>query len=141
MKDEIKEAWGPGPWQHEPDELDWRDDRTGLNCMIRRGYGGQWNGYVAVPPGHPLFGKSRNEVNIYAHGGLTFSDGATLDGEWMFGFECGHIAAGDLVPIFTQDEDLSAIMSDRRCTYRDFDFVRKECADLARQLASYGGRR
>lgn len=52
-----RSSWGPGPWDNEPDELDWRDERTGLPCAIRRNpFAGQLNGYVGVPPTHPLFG-------------------------------------------------------------------------------------
>lgn len=37
---------------------------------------GQYNGYVAVPPGHQFYGKKYEEVDQYVsvHGGLTFSD-------------------------------------------------------------------
>ena len=49
--------WGPGLWDDEPDELAWQDARTGLQCKIKRHLEwGQLNGYVGVPPGHPLFG-------------------------------------------------------------------------------------
>lgn len=51
-----KHKWPPGPWMDEPDELEWRDEATGLSCLIRRGHFGQLNGYVGVPPGHPYYG-------------------------------------------------------------------------------------
>lgn len=51
-----KSAWGPGPWQDEPDEVRWRDDATGYDCLLRRNSLGAWCGYVAVPEGHPLHG-------------------------------------------------------------------------------------
>jgi hypothetical protein len=51
-----REHWGDGPWQNEPDKLDWRDDRTSLWCAIRRAPIGSLCGYVGVPPGHVLFG-------------------------------------------------------------------------------------
>lgn len=58
-------------------------------CNIGVGYA---NGYVAVPPEHPLHGKYYNEANevIDIHGGLTFSDSVEeikADGwrnEWLF---------------------------------------------------------
>lgn len=53
-----KSAWGPGPWQDEPDRIEWRDEATGLPCLIVRNPGGALCGYAAVAPGHPLHGKS-----------------------------------------------------------------------------------
>lgn len=42
------------------------------------GMGGWGNGYVAIPEGHPCFGKDYDQIydeyNINVHGGLTFSD-------------------------------------------------------------------
>lgn len=32
------------------------------------------NGYVAVPPGHPLYGKSFMDFTLNVHGGVTFTD-------------------------------------------------------------------
>jgi hypothetical protein len=53
-----KSQWGPGPWQDEPDALDWRDEATGYTCAIRRNLAlsGALCGYVGVPPGHALHG-------------------------------------------------------------------------------------
>jgi hypothetical protein len=68
---------------------------------IESGYA---NGYVAVPEGHPLYGKDYDDLNgIWVHGGLTYSgkmvpyhyDFELLDGElpqeyWCFGFDTAH---------------------------------------------------
>ena len=53
-----KAKWGPGPWQDEPDAIDWRDEPTGLACAIRRNLEvtGSLCGYVGVPVGHALHG-------------------------------------------------------------------------------------
>jgi hypothetical protein len=52
-----KSRWGDGPWQNEPDELDWIDERTGLRChILRHPEMGQLNGYVGVPASHVLYG-------------------------------------------------------------------------------------
>lgn len=60
-----RELWGEGPWQHEPDKLDWRDERTSLPCAIRRSMVGALCGYVGVPPGHAFFGWSyRDSVRV-----------------------------------------------------------------------------
>lgn len=76
--------------------------------IITAGYA---NGYVAVPPEHPLFGKGYDEAaeeGIETHGGLTFCeksdilinawnndtlellDGAIPVGYWVFGFDTIH---------------------------------------------------
>src|SRR5438067_12443361 len=109
-----KRKWGPGPWQDEPDRVDF--EHAGLPCLILRGPVGAWCGYAAVPPGHPLHGKGYSElydyetesgIDIRVHGGLTYAGACSGDichvprlGEpddvWWFGFDCSH--AGDLAP-------------------------------------------
>ena len=59
MDEEIPKAqWGPGPWQGEPDELEWVDLATGYTCRIRRNMfvTGALCGYVGVPPLHAAYG-------------------------------------------------------------------------------------
>lgn len=57
-----KSAWGPGPWQDEPDKRQWRDEATGLPCLIVRSpMGGNLCGYVGVPREHALHGKDYSE--------------------------------------------------------------------------------
>lgn len=51
-----KEAWGPGPWQEEPDRAEWTT-RAGYKAYAVRGPMGSWCGYVIIPPDHPWFGK------------------------------------------------------------------------------------
>lgn len=87
-----KSAWGEGPWQDEPDKLQWVDDATGLDCLIVRNSGGALCGYVGVPESHPWHGISEYQCTasptceedycdhgpesaIEVHGGLTFADG------------------------------------------------------------------
>lgn len=53
----TRQLWSDGPWQQEVDTLTWQDARTHLPCaMIRHNSFGSWNGYVGVPPDHPLHG-------------------------------------------------------------------------------------
>lgn len=99
--------WGPGPWQDEPDLVEWRHV-SGLPCLVVRGPTGAWCGYVGVPGSHPWFGHEYGKVDEHSsHGGLTFSGTCrgdichvAQDGEpetvWWFGFDCAH--AGDLAP-------------------------------------------
>jgi hypothetical protein len=56
-----KEGWGPGPWQEEPDKLQWIDATTGLPCIILRGPVGSLCGYVGVEVDHPWHGKGYSD--------------------------------------------------------------------------------
>jgi hypothetical protein len=52
-----KASWGPGPWQDEPDKMQWPDPATGSPCLLVRSQTtGAWCGYVGVMPGHPAYG-------------------------------------------------------------------------------------
>jgi hypothetical protein len=60
---------------------------------IETGWG---NGYVAVPKEHPLYGKDYNNIDIDAHGGLTYASDYSdwmpkeVEGMWIIGFDCAH---------------------------------------------------
>jgi hypothetical protein len=125
-------------WLTEPDKVVWVDEATDLDCMIVRGPVGSWCGYVAVPFGHPHYGRDYDEVDADVHGGLTYAnecgghvchiprEGHT-DDVWWLGFDCAH--GGDLCPSF---ESLSSL---RRGTYKDMGYVKREVEMLAHQLA------
>jgi hypothetical protein len=60
------------------DKVAWRDAATGYECIIMRDEPrGYLSGYVAVPPGHPLYGFDHDaippDLDIEVHGGLTYS--------------------------------------------------------------------
>lgn len=90
-----KSDWDDGPWQEEPDKIQWRDEATGLACLaVRHSRHGHWCGYVGVAEGHPAFGKGYDDVQGLApiqpedewqgfdvHGGLTFADFCQEDPE------------------------------------------------------------
>lgn len=64
MAEEIipKSEWGPGPWQDEPDKLEWIDDETGYQCLIKRNpFTGALCGYVGLSEGHPYYGKKYSD--------------------------------------------------------------------------------
>jgi hypothetical protein len=149
-----KSQWERGPWDDEPDKLQFTDETTGLACLIHRaGVTGSLCGYVGVPDGHPWHGKSYEDIGARVHGGLTFSDFCDEDvsedgigichipepGEparlWWVGFDCGH--AGDMSP--AMDARIRArdrlFSSHGWETYRTLDYVRAECAELASQAA------
>lgn len=130
----------PGPWQDEPDKVQWVDEATGLDCLIvRNPVMGNLCGYVGVPEGHPEFGKGYDDVPVNVHGGLTYADGCAgpicheplpgrPDTVWWLGFDCAH--AFDLAPGMIKHAPELA----RLGTYRTFDYVVSEVQSLARQL-------
>lgn len=98
-----KSGWGEGPWQHEPDFVQWVDAATGLTCMvIRHARFGSFNGYVGIPPGHPLVGVESGDLPLRAHGDMygtadppgwdetEYVPDATRPIAYWVGFDCGH---------------------------------------------------
>jgi len=144
-----KSEWGPGPWQDEPDRVEWR--HAGLPCLVRRSpMGGNWCGYVAVPPGHPLHGADYDTPGVDVHGGLTYaaacdgSEGVGIchvprEGEpadvWWLAFDCHHL--WDIAPCFLAEMARIGIPQHRHGheVYRDLAYVTAETNRLADQLA------
>ncbi len=144
-----KSKWGPGPWQTEPDRVEF--ECLGLPClMVRQQDAGHWCGYVAVPPGHPWHGMDfagsfdqddRPEV----HGGLTYSEKCQgkvchvpklgePDDVWWLGFDCAH--AWDFRPgdaSHMQSLGLAAFPRPPDQVYRSHNYVKAEVARLAAQ--------
>ena len=152
-----RSGWEPGPWDGEPDKVNWTTE-AGLPGMIVRNGAGALCGYVAVTKGHPWFGVKYGyqdgcpDSMVQVHGGLTYSEkcaGAIChvpkDGEeddvWWFGFDCNH--SGDLAPgrgvnpmrmlygLFGSDDFSSRYDGE----YRTVDYVRGEVESLAKQIA------
>jgi hypothetical protein len=140
-----RSTWPPGPWDNEPDLVEWRDAHTGYPCLVVRGPVGALCGYVGVPPGHPAHGKDYDDVPLgdgYPHGGLTYSRACAgdvchvpLPGEpdevWWLGFDCAHsrdvcpgllFIGGRVRPIFPGE------------VYKPIRYVQGECTELAAQL-------
>lgn len=147
----VKEklAWGDGPWVEEPDKVQWQDGASGLPCLAVRNRHGAWCGYVGVAEEHPLFGRDLTEfADLDVHGGVTFAatcqegpeetsichvpEPGEPDHVWWLGFDCGHFH--DLSPAYEyrNPTDLRVVG-----IYRTLDYVRAECADLARQLHAW----
>jgi len=60
-------------WMDEPDRQEF--EHAGLKCLIlRHPELKQLNGYVALPKGHPCYGKGYDNIDVEVHGGLTFSE-------------------------------------------------------------------
>lgn len=153
-----KSGWGDGPWQSEPDKIQWRDEATGLACLIVRNNGGSLCGYVGVPDGHAWHGKGYDDVNAEVHGGATFAGPCSKgtdeshgichvagpgepDHVWWIGFDCSH--AGDYdpasnarLPEHLRDHIGDPCWGNETIQYRDVAFVTAEVASLARQAAA-----
>ncbi len=137
-----KSSWGPGAWQNEPDRKEWVDAATGFPCLAHRNeHGGNWCGYVAVPPGHPAHGKDYDDVDVSVHGGLTYANqcsgnichvpalGEPENVYWL-GFDCHH--CNDLAPGYaSRHPTMPKFGYD---VYRTLEYVEAECASLAAQL-------
>lgn len=100
----------PGPWDSEPDKIQWVDPDTGLDCLMVRNHFHSWCGYVGVPEGHVAYKADYDEVPVSVHGGLTYGDVCMASDEedgpsagichvpepgrpehvYWLGFDCGH---------------------------------------------------
>jgi hypothetical protein len=143
-----KTAWGEGPWQHEPDRAEWRDEATGLPCLaLRHEHYGHWCGYVAIPADHP-WNDADDLYDVETHGEITYGParcqpereerlpwlrvchtpqpGESDDVRWV-GFDCGHQGYHD------PDYEPGSDWNPRGATYRDLTYVEAQCALLAKQ--------
>lgn len=141
-KDIDRSEWGPGPWDGEPDRVEWRS--RGFACLARRTRMGAWCGYVAMPPGHPWHGKEYGEPDVDVHGGLTYANKCSGDichvpapGEpadvWWLGFDCSH--SNDLSPSMSAHwrKHHPELSTDAYDVYRDLAYVKAEVEKLAEQ--------
>lgn len=151
------------PWFNEPDYKRWRDGETQLQCLILRADStGALCGYVRLPKNLAkkmirhrrkfAFFSSTGRVyrragydmqalkGLDVHGGLTYSGPVTTRfrgkerGVWV-GFDCAHF--NDLTPILDEvmkRNGAGALMTQRVCTYRSFEYVTNEVHSLARQI-------
>ena len=146
--------WDSGPWQGEPDKVQWQDPDTGLPCLAVRSTTGSWCGYVGTPQDHPFFGLDYDDekIDVEVHGGLTFSgfcakddkehgichrpDPGEPDKVWWLGFDCSH--AGDLTPGLAATLKKYGAPSFPGVIYRDLVYLKSQVAKLALQLKAIG---
>ena len=149
------------PWNLEPDFKKWIDRETGLVCaIIRHDECGHLCGYVKVPHSNlrkRMIGRTRIPAGIdmrgklcrlssaslreitglSVHGGITFSGRfrrihhASMHRGYWIGFDCAHC--------YDRRPKMDEFMQRRGLPpsggiYRDFAYVTRECADLAKQL-------
>lgn len=141
-----KTAWGPGPWQDEPDRVDFV--HAGFACLIIRHFAhGHLCGYVAVPPDHPRY-EEFEHGDLEAHHGVNYADKCSgdvchvpapgmPDDVWWLGFDCGHVF--DLSPgsnaYFATLGLKPRIKGPFREVYRELPYVHRVVEHLAEQLA------
>lgn len=142
-----KTGWPRGPWDTEPDKIQWPDVETGLPCLIVRNNVGALCGYVGSPAGHPWYGLDYDAPEPYpdVHGGLTFADRCQdeapeghgichiagpgePDDVWWLGFDTAH--CGDHTPL------LRLFPGD---TYKNVEYVKDQCAQLAKAISAAAG--
>jgi hypothetical protein len=142
-KNVDKSSWPRGPWDNEPDAMQFADEATGLPCLVKRNHFGAWCGYVGVAAGHPAFEQERD---FDVHGSITFRsfcdgepgtgichlpDAGEPDRVWWFGFDCAH--GWDFCP--GMEARLRTFCRMHGESYKDLAYVKEECRKLAAQLA------
>lgn len=154
-----KSDWPRGPWDDEPDKVQWRDEASGFACLIVRSHLGTLCGYVGVPAGHPWHGLYCERVRMpgassaryddagdpRAHGGLTFA-GACQHGADPARGICHVPGPGDPDDLWWLGFDCAHLydlvpalgrfhLPDPSVIYRDLDFVAGAVAALAEDAA------
>ena len=120
--------WPAGPWDDEPDTLEFIDDFTGMECEIKRNFMGSLCGYVGIAPEHPYYGKTYSDPllkKLDMHDGLTCS--RRLNNKFWIELNCGH--HGDLHP-----SQASMPTAPKNVTYKDIAYVKRELEHLAFNL-------
>ena len=126
-------------------EKDWITE-AGLRAVIVNVRNSHNNGYIILPHDHPAYGKdysywsSEKDAkelttvedaidNIKVHGGLTFASNSLPNVEdkdiWIFGFDTAH--AWD-------QSRTKEYAPGTQCTYKNMQYVEKECEALAKQF-------
>jgi hypothetical protein len=150
----LREGWEAGPWDDEPNGGAWTTVAGLLGCFIRHPRNGHLNGYVAVTPGHPWYGKSYDEVedSLDVHGGITFAGSLTepdrskpffadvlIDVDerlWWFGFDCHHW--NDYAPgRAAVDRKVGIRPIETPDGYKPLAYVKAQVESLALQLAEH----
>jgi hypothetical protein len=101
---------------------------NGLVCVIKRNPSMKYLcGYVEIPETFNPIRKLKKDlysVPFSVHGGATFFGSIGDDRLKFVGFDCAH--AGDLIPSMERINEGE--------TYRNMDYVTKECEELAKQI-------
>lgn len=87
------------------------------------------NGYISIPPYHPWYKKSYDDIDIEVHGGLTFSE--DMNGEWIIGFDTNHF--GDSYGPNCDSSSDALITTHNHKNYRDEEYVTNEIESMVTQ--------
>ena len=140
------------PWETEPDNATWTDEKLGMRCRIRRNpITLTLCGYVGVPTGNLLWGLSERsddsselinaescwrELDEHTHGGLTYAQ-EDDDGWWWFGFDTAHssdFAPGIVMSVLNADPKHRLLEMHDPEDYKTWEFVDEEVRELKRRI-------
>ena len=142
------------PWETEPDNAAWTDEKLGMRCRIRRNrITLTLCGYVGVPTDNLLWGLSSKpntgdsvllinaencwrELDENTHGGLTYAQ-EDDDGWWWFGFDTAHhddFAPGIVLSVLESDPKLKLLEMHDPEDYKTWEFVDAEVRALTRRI-------
>lgn len=141
-----KKLWGPGPWQDEPDMLEFT--HKSHDCVLIRNNGGAWCGYAQIPEGHPWhedLGILDERIDV--HGGVTYQGNRMGDGRYFVGFDCAHwqdltpgyaaainlLSDGPFKKMQTQMNEILERKNEEN-TYRDIEFAKGECIKMVEEI-------
>jgi hypothetical protein len=134
-----KSTWGPGPWQSEPDRVDFV--HAGFACFVRRREDhGNFCGYVGVPHEHPLYGKPYDDAEVAPLERRRLNQRIPRVRPRRAAFESFRFRlAHSRNHARRQIERVRAVETQPpHVVYRDLPYVRAECERLAEQLAGLG---
>lgn len=132
---------------HEPDRIQWRDEKTGLYClMVRHPQLGVWRGYVGVPEDHSFYWRGYQDCEFMVFHEVNYSAAfdASEGGDiyyldvvsgsrvplWFFGFAAESI--NDYIPEVHSPANSNIRLPQGQ--YKDLGFIRTEVTSLAQQL-------
>jgi hypothetical protein len=119
--------------EKEGDELQWDytcSNGVIIHCSIHRNDTKALCGYITLTPDNSLYGIGYDELDLQAHGGLTYD--AKHEDNWVIGFDCAHY--GDLTPYFLLNGEYDFA---QRGIYRNMEYVKSECENLAEQASVF----
>lgn len=136
-----RSEWSSGPWQEEPDLVEWRLGGVSYPLLIVRGEAGVLCGFVGVPETHPLHGTFLRDDATLTSPDLPEVISATRPcGQvfiptnepptcWWLGFHCG--SDREFVPAMPPEAQPSR-------HYAHLSEVRERVETLARALTAIG---
>ena len=124
----------------------------GYRCLVTIHPSGWRCGYIEVKQSHPLYGKNYNDeiIDIYVHGGLTFSGHVIESDGWWFGFDAGH--GEDGIDLTIVPREVKNVIQDGKVTHwsqyeaakklkkvfrgavKNKEYMESECRSLIDQL-------